>query len=101
MKKKKSSCLLSFLSFRLFEFIDTNYVGIKLLWFVFVNIPVLKGEMEVRKMRKEDEEQRVMENIAKAIPLMSDFEKGYVLGMVEARRREKEQGRKESRYQMA
>lgn len=52
-------------------------------------------------MRKEDEEQRVMENIAKAIPLMSDFEKGYVLGMVEARRREKEQGRKKSRYQMA
>lgn len=52
-------------------------------------------------MRKEDEEQRVMENIAKAIPLMSDFEKGYILGMVEARRREKEQGRKERGYQLA
>lgn len=51
-------------------------------------------------MRREDEEQRVMENIAKAIPLMSDFEKGYVLGMVEARRREKEQEKKR-RYQPA
>lgn len=51
-------------------------------------------------MRREDEEQRVMENIAKAIPLMSDFEKGYVLGMVEARRREKEQEKKKE-YQPA
>ncbi|WP_159435909.1 hypothetical protein [Roseburia sp. 831b] len=45
-------------------------------------------------MRREDEEQRVMENIAMAIPLMSDFEKGYILGMVEAKRREKEQEKK-------
>ncbi len=52
------------------------------------------SEMEVSTMRKEDEEKRVMENIAKAIPLMSDFEKGYILGMVEAKRREKEQEKK-------
>ena len=45
-------------------------------------------------MRKEDEEKRVMENIAKAIPLRSDFETGYIWGMVEAKRREKEQEKK-------
>lgn len=40
------------------------------------------------------EEKEVMEKLKTALPLMTDFEKGYVLGLVDARRKEKEQQKK-------
>lgn len=46
------------------------------------------------------EEKEVMEKLKTALPLMTDFEKGYVLGLVDARRREKEQEKKKE-YQPA
>ena len=49
-----------------------------------------------------DKEKRIVEKVKKALPTMSDFEKGYILGRVEhavekncEREREKEQSKGE------
>lgn len=42
-----------------------------------------------------DREKEILENIAEGLPQLSEFEKGYVLGMVETRAAKKEEEKKE------
>lgn len=65
---------------------------------------MVKKNLKMEAMRKKvkrmsEQEKMIEEKIATAVPLMTPFEKGYILGLLQGRVKEKEQEKKKEEYQ--
>lgn len=53
-------------------------------------------EPQERRMQMSEKEKKIVEALAEALPSMSEFDKGYVLGIAESNRKKQEEKREDS-----